>query len=166
MVFQRFSVSSGTYYALNNRLFPLMAQRISTVADIRTPRISGVGISPTDMSEDARILFVILALCHTVRVEREVESVDPAGESTGKSMKDSESRGKVLKKLNLIKDMKLRKGPPRRHASIMRRASAMQSAEVAFSSLRRGKAVLKTNYDYQVGFFVVGFLIFTYQEVV
>ncbi|VDM32750.1 unnamed protein product [Hydatigera taeniaeformis] len=150
MVFQRFSVSSGTYYARDNRLFPLVTQRVSSIADIQSPRTSGIGIKPTEMSEDAQILFLILALCHTVRVEREVEQVGRTTGDPSKHRSGLETGKKMLKKpLKLITDIKVRKAPPRRQASIMRRFSAMQSAEDAISSLRRGTGVTKTNYDYQ-----------------
>ncbi|VDK36493.1 unnamed protein product [Taenia asiatica] len=150
MVFQRFSVSSGTYYARDNRLFPLVTQRVSSMADIHSPRTSGIGIKPTDMSEDAQILFLILALCHTVRVEREIEQVGWGAGDTSKPRSGLVAGKKMLKKpLKLITDIKARRAPPRRQASVMRRASAMQSAEDAISSLRRGRGVVKSNYDYQ-----------------
>ncbi|CDI97044.1 phospholipid transporting ATPase IF [Echinococcus multilocularis] len=150
MVFQRFSVSSGTYYARNDRLFPLVSQRVSSIADIQSPRTSGMGIKPTEMPEDARILFLILALCHTVRVEREIEQVGHKPVGTSKLRSGLEARKKRLKQpLKLITDLKSRRAPPRRQASIMRRASAMQSAEDAISSLRSGTGIMKTNYDYQ-----------------
>lgn len=151
MVFQRFSVSSGTYYARGDRLYPLLTQRVSSINDIQSPRTSGLGIKPSSMSEDTQILFVILALCHTVRVEREVENADHGTGATGKQPVSLEPKLKKLKKpLRLIADIKSRKVPPRRQASIMRRVSAMQSAEAALSSLIHGKAVTKTNYNYQV----------------
>lgn len=156
MVFQRFSVSSGTYYARDNRLFPLVTQRVSSIADIHSPRTSGIGIKPKDMPEDAQILFLILALCHTVRVEREIEQVGRGAGDVPKPRSGLGAKKKMLKKpLKLITDIKTRKVPPRRQASIMRRASAMQSAEEAISSLRRGRGVMKTNYDYQVSKFTI-----------
>ncbi|VDO01512.1 unnamed protein product [Rodentolepis nana] len=151
MVFQRFSVSSGTYYAKNSHLYPLVTQRVSSIADIQSPRTSGFEIKPSHMPEDAQILFVILALCHTVRVEREIETIDKTTGSSGKLASGTGFKRKKLKKpLELIADIKSRRLPPKRQASIMRRASAMQSAEAALSSLRRGKGVRRTNYDYQV----------------
>ncbi|KAM7542982.1 hypothetical protein Aperf_G00000004967 [Anoplocephala perfoliata] len=150
MVFQRFSVSSGTYYAHDGRLYPLVNQRVSSINDIQSPRTSGLGIRPPSMPEDARILFVVLALCHTVRVEREIENAGRESGATKKRPNMAERNLKRLKKpLKMIKDIKIRKVPPRRQASIMRRVSAMQSAAEAFSSLIRGKPITKTDYNYQ-----------------
>ncbi|VDD80362.1 unnamed protein product [Mesocestoides corti] len=150
MVFQRFSVSSGTFLARDNKLYPLMPQRVSSIVDIQSPRTSGRGIRGKDMPEDARILFTILALCHTVRVENDEELSAKTPSSALDPLPEVESHKiKLRKPLHIISDVRARKAPPKRQASLMRRASAMQSAEAAISNVRRGKGTFRTNYDYQ-----------------
>lgn len=166
MVFQRMAVASGSYLARDSQLFPLERHRISSIADIHSPRTSGRGFRGKELPKDVENLFLVLALCHTVRVEREtIDDRRLSMEFTVEETLPSEGRDKKPKKetrkgLLTIADFPAafrgglgvfnKKAPPRRQASIMRRASAMYSAEAAMLDVRRGREMSPADYDYQV----------------
>lgn len=138
MIFQRFAVASGAFLAKGRHIFPLAPTTgTSTSEDLQSPRISAAGIPSSDMPMTALNLFLHLALCHTVRVEREAERLD--GEVKPK---------KKRKKLRIHLD-KRKKVAPRRATSVYRRVSAMHAAAAAFDSIRRGDTITNDEYDYQ-----------------
>ncbi|KAL7054613.1 hypothetical protein AAHC03_025963 [Spirometra sp. Aus1] len=139
MIFQRFAVASGAFLAKDRYIFPLAPSTGSTaVEDLQSPRISAAGIASSDMPMTAVNLFLHLALCHTVRVERDADKFDT----------DIKPKKKKKKKLRIHLDMR-KKVAPKRAASVFRRASAMQAAAAAFNSIRRGDTINSDEYDYQ-----------------
>lgn len=156
MEFQRFSVKAGTFLARDGRLLPLNSVRVSRICEILSPRTSGRGYHSTDMPPSALNLFLILALCHTVRVEQHSDVDSDAHSQSGASVHSAFSKSLGVleraktKGLDKIKGLRKKRDPPKRAASILRRASAMQSAEEAVSSIRQGIIISGEGYDYQV----------------
>ncbi len=151
MIFRRFSVISGTYLAHGKNIFPITSSRASCVAEINAPRRSGRALKALGLPEPAITLFMVLALCHTVRVESVLEQESAGGDvssataiaaaKAARKRQRKEARQRHLKAFRHLLMDPARKKPPKRGLSLLRRASAMQAAGEAVSSIRRvGKA--------------------------
>ncbi|CAH8682500.1 unnamed protein product [Schistosoma rodhaini] len=150
MQFRRLATSMGVFHFENNGLFRYTDSPLSVYGTdreaVRTPvsrenqeeldefseavqlRTITDSSSQSPTVNSVQTLLLLLSLCHTVRVERNVPM-------------DLFSKTELN---NLGNDK-----APRRGSSAMRRASAARAASVAFRSSRRGRKVKTQDYEYQ-----------------
>ncbi|VDM32751.1 unnamed protein product [Hydatigera taeniaeformis] len=149
MSFQRLVVGDGTYLLRDSMLHPLFEVQATKLRDLTSPRLSGAGLSFTQMPMTVQILLIFLALCHTVRVEQDPE----ARQSLSVSLMDHIRKQKRLKKRvkERFKLMHLNKmTPPSKEWTYRRRESAILSAQEAVSAVNSGSEIdCGQSYEYQ-----------------
>ncbi|CAL8094035.1 unnamed protein product [Calicophoron daubneyi] len=151
MQFRRFATADGMFSVVGKKIYHMAEeekQGLQSTGSLRqtTLRLADSVDLPSLLSESTEdspntsavagitTLLVVLSLCHTVRVERNVPGAEPRASQTTEFMVDGLLRYSE---------------PPKRGSSALRRASAAQCASAAVRASRRGRRFRNVDYTYQ-----------------
>ncbi|KAF7233366.1 hypothetical protein EG68_05038 [Paragonimus skrjabini miyazakii] len=160
MEFRRFATATGEYSLKGRKLFTVLeastSRRASSPGDMEPELGKEIELSASDSATSDSVdaseqeavksihtLLIILALCHTVRVERALPGEAKKLGKKKRKLKDVAAPSKMIDGLSRIRE------PPKRGSSALRRASAAQAASQAFRESRRGRKFDVDDYIYQ-----------------
>ncbi|CAH8584527.1 unnamed protein product [Dicrocoelium dendriticum] len=149
--FGAFSVKDAMIYKLSNQ----SGRQLSLISDLETALGDQVDLAvtnseleadgATEMRTSIRTLLLILALCHTIRVEHPLpgEKVARKHKHKRKHREPESSPAPMVDILAQIRE------PPKRGGSALRRASAVQAASAAVRASLKGRKFKTDDYIYQ-----------------
>ncbi|TGZ70327.1 hypothetical protein CRM22_003260 [Opisthorchis felineus] len=162
MQFRRFATALGTFGVKGGKIYKILSdqrRRSTLVGELETLFGDVVDLTPsTSLSEEPtdadllssiQTLLLVLSLCHTVRVEKQLPGEEPTTGKHKKKKRGAAPSSSVAATTAVIDTLQQFREPPRRGSSALRRASAAQSASAAVRASRRGKKVKAEDYIYQ-----------------